>query len=207
MTPGLSVVGPSVRRMTTDLFELRQYTLNPGRLDDLVELFEGELVAPQEAAGMRLHGRYEDLDDRDRFVWMRSFPSDEARTAACSTFYGGPVWARHRDATNATLIDSDDVLLLREPWPGSAAAVPDGEVVATVWLLPEALQPAELDPATVEGAVFVTAEIANHFPRLPVREGEHAVVVLASEQSRALPTTPAQVLRLRPVRRRGDGTG
>ena len=107
--------------MTTELFELRQYTLVPGGLDPLVEVFEGELVGPQEDAGMRLHGRYEDLADRDRFVWMRSFPSDDARTAACTAFYTGPVWQQHRDAANATMLDSDDVLLLREPWPGSSA--------------------------------------------------------------------------------------
>lgn len=192
--------------MTTDLFELRQYTLVPGGLDPLVEVFEGELVGPQEDAGMRLHGRYEDLADRDRFVWMRSFPSDDARTAACTAFYTGPVWQQHRDAANATMLDSDDVLLLREPWPGSSAGVPEGEVVATVWLLPEAVAVDALDPGAADGGVFVTAEIPNGFPRLPVREGEHAVVVIGPERSALLPGEPAQVLRLRPVRRRGAGT-
>jgi hypothetical protein len=37
--------------------------------------------------------------------------------AACGeglrAFYGGPVWAAHRDAANATMIDSDNVFLLR----------------------------------------------------------------------------------------------
>ncbi|WP_392543629.1 NIPSNAP family protein [Oryzobacter telluris] len=190
--------------MSTDLFELRQYTLVPGGLDDLVDLFEGELVGPQVEAGMRLHGRYEDLADRDRFVWLRSFPSDDARTAACTAFYTGPAWVRYRDATNATLTDSDDVLLLREPWPGSFDAVPEGEVVATVWLLDAPVAEGALDPTTA-GGVLVTAEVPNHVPRLPVREGEHAVVVLATEVSTALPGEPAQVLRLRPVRPRSRG--
>src|SRR5712692_6888957 len=67
------------------IFELRQYTLHPGRRDELIELFERELIAPQEKAGMRILGQFRDLDDPDRFVWMRSFPD----------------------------MDSDDVLLLR----------------------------------------------------------------------------------------------
>ena len=35
------------------IVELRQYTLRPGRRDDLIALFETELIAPQEAAGTR----------------------------------------------------------------------------------------------------------------------------------------------------------
>ena len=93
--------------------ELRQYTLHPGRRDDLVELFEREFVETQEACGMRLFGQFRDLDDTDRFVWLRGFAGMDARAAALGAFYGGPVWKAHRDAANATMIDSDDVLLLR----------------------------------------------------------------------------------------------
>ena len=35
--------------------------------------------------------------------------------AMLAAFYDGPVWRAHRDEANATMIDSDDVLLLR-PW-------------------------------------------------------------------------------------------
>src|SRR5512143_3890578 len=33
--------------------ELRDYTLHPGRRDELIALFEGEFIEAQEAAGMR----------------------------------------------------------------------------------------------------------------------------------------------------------
>ncbi|MDX6763979.1 NIPSNAP family protein, partial [Streptomyces sp. F8] len=95
------------------VIELRQYTLRPGRRDDLIELFDGELVEPQEEEGMAVLGQFRDLDDPDRFVWLRGFPDMAARHDALAAFYGGPVWARHRDRANATMSDSDDVLLLR----------------------------------------------------------------------------------------------
>ena len=39
--------------------------------------------------------------------------SQEERKAALEAFYDGPTWQAHRDAANATMIDSDDVHLLR----------------------------------------------------------------------------------------------
>ena len=42
-----------------------------------------------------------------------------SRAQALQDFYGGPVWKAHRETANATMIDSDNVLLLR---PASPAA-------------------------------------------------------------------------------------
>ncbi|NUW36839.1 NIPSNAP family protein [Nonomuraea sp. SMC257] len=102
------------------IYELRRYTLHPGRRDTLIELFEREFVESQEAAGIKLAGQFRDLDAPDIFCWMRKFPDMEARRVALAAFYGGPIWKAHRDAANATMIDSDDVLLLR-PVAASAA--------------------------------------------------------------------------------------
>jgi hypothetical protein len=95
------------------VLELRQYTLHPGRRDELITLFEREFVESQEEAGIRLVATFRDLDDPDRFVWIRAFADMAARADSLGAFYGGATWKRHRDAANATLIDSDDVLLLR----------------------------------------------------------------------------------------------
>lgn len=37
------------------------------------------------------------------------------RARALHAFYYGPVWQAHREAANATMLDKDDVLLLRGP--------------------------------------------------------------------------------------------
>lgn len=94
------------------VIELRQYTLRPGTRDAFVALFDAELTEPQEAAGMRVLGQFRDLDRPDVFVWLRGFPDRPARGRALHDFYDGPVWAAHRDAANAMMADSDDVLLL-----------------------------------------------------------------------------------------------
>ena len=187
---------PAVARALSVL-ELRQYTLHPGRRDELVALFEREFVETQEDAGIRLLATFRDLDDPDRFVWMRAFVDMAARADALAAFYGGAAWKAHRDAANATMIDSDDVLLLRplgcdqglqaalQPRPPVGAAATAGGVF-TITLCPLR---APADDALVHAfdqcvhpwwvgvggdllACWVSEPAVNNFPRLPVREGE-----------------------------------
>jgi hypothetical protein len=166
----------------SEIVELRQYTLHAGQRDVLIDLFERELVEGQEAVGIRLIGWFRDLDDPDRFVWLRSFPNLAGRARALEAFYGGPVWAEHRDAANATMVDSDNVLLLRPVRPGSGFSIElrEGPMVVSIHHFGEPVDDAalerlerELGPAS---ATLVTEESANNFPRLPVREGEHVLV-------------------------------
>ncbi|QKC91150.1 NIPSNAP family protein [Mesorhizobium sp. NZP2234] len=109
-----------VKVLASPIVELRQYTLKPGRRETLIALFDREFVESQEATGMTIIGQFRDLDRPDMFVWLRGFESMDTRKEALATFYGGSVWAAHRDVANATMIDSDDVLLLKPAWPGAA---------------------------------------------------------------------------------------
>src|SRR5215203_6505977 len=116
-------------QMCCPIVELRQYTLHPGKRDVLIELFDREFVETQEAVGMSIIGQFRDLDDPDRFVWLRGFDDMPRRAQALGCFYGGPVWKAHKDQANATMIDSDDVLLLRpvgarSGFPATAAGRP-----------------------------------------------------------------------------------
>jgi len=127
--------------------ELRRYRLHPGRRDELIALFDREFVESQEAVGVRVIGQFRDPGAPDDFVWLRGFADMTARKAALAAFYGGPVWHTHRSAANATMISSDDVLLLR-PAGGTTWSPPAGErppatadgdgagaVLVTIWPL------------------------------------------------------------------------
>ncbi|HLZ56405.1 MAG TPA: NIPSNAP family protein, partial [Ktedonosporobacter sp.] len=133
-------------QLYSPIVELRQYTLHPGKRDVLIDLFEREFIESQEAVGMRLIGQFRNLDDPDTFVWLRGFPDMAARGEALPAFYYGPAWKEHREAANATMVDSDNVLLLRPARPSSAFSldvssrpprdhkeVPEGLVVATIY--------------------------------------------------------------------------
>lgn len=201
------------------VLELRQYTLHPGRRDELIALFEREFVEPQEAAGIAVWGIFRDLDAPDRFVWIRAFADMPARAHALGEFYGGPAWQAHRDAANATMIDSDDVLLLRpldgneallaalQPRPPADAA-PPATGVFTITTCPLR---APADAALVHAfdqcvhpwwvgvggdllACWVTEPSPNSFPRLPVREGEHVIAWLTRFEDEAAQQRHAALL-------------
>jgi hypothetical protein len=181
------------------IVELRQYTLHPGKRDDLINLFDREFIETQEAVGMRIVGQFRDLDDPDRFVWVRGFRDMPSRARALADFYGGPVWKTHREAANATMIDSDNVLLLRPARSNTGFLLADrpsggtnpkgkGLVVATIYYFEApvtgdfvaffegSLKPVLEDTGASILAYFVTEASANTFPKLPVREGENVFV-------------------------------
>ncbi len=183
------------------ILELRQYTLHPGQRDVLIELFERAFIEPQEAVGAAVIGQFRDLEDPNRFVWLRGFPDMERRLAALQAFYSGTVWKEHRADANATLVDSDNVLLLRPARPTSgfsldsshrpprdAQEVPPGLVIATILsfetspsvdfldFFESTLAPALSRNGASVLSYFVTEESTNTYPALPVREGEQVFV-------------------------------
>ena len=183
--------------------ELRQYTLHDGTRDRLIHLFEDEFIESQESLGIRVIGPFRDIKDPNRFVWLRGFPDMNERGRMLSAFYEGPVWRAHRDAANATMIDSDNVLLLR-PIHGRLAnsAVAkgldmgsfgrDALVVANIHYVDSSALESfaqffekTMNPTlTITGAhviaAFETEAARNTFSRLPVREGETVLIWLAA---------------------------
>jgi len=182
------------------ILELRQYTLHPGKRDILIELFDREFVESQEAVDMSVIGQFRDLDNPNRFVWLRGFRDMPSRTQALTEFYTGPVWKAHREVANATMMDSDNVFLLHPARPKSgfllgpyrppsdSTEVPATLVITTIYYLDEpadddfvAFFEQTLKPVLVETgasilAYLVTENSVNNFPALPVREGENVFI-------------------------------
>jgi len=178
---------------TTDccaVLDLRQYTLYPGRRDMLIDIFDAYFVEGQEAVGMHIPGQFRDLDDPDRFVWLRGFPDLAARAEALAAFYGGPVWQAHRTEANATMQDSDNALLLRPVslrpgYPSLAAPrpleVPRSVVGGAVYhrvsaddgfpeFFLDEVEPVLTGSGATLAAVFDTLAAENNFPALPLRD-------------------------------------
>jgi len=183
------------------IVELRQYTLHPGKRDVLIDLFDREFIEPQEAIRIKVIGQFRDVDDPDRFVWLRGFRDMASRAKALEDFYGGPVWKAHREAANATMVDSDNVLLLHPATPVSGFSlenmkrppvdtdkVPSSLIVATIYyfeapvtadfvdFFEHTLKPVAKSLGGAVSAYFVTENSENTFPALPVREGENVFV-------------------------------
>lgn len=186
------------------VLELRQYQIFAGQRDALIAVFESRLIEGQEQVGMRLLGQFRDLDDPDRFTWMREFPNMEQRGKALQAFYTGPVWKAHRGAANPLLEDNDNVLLLRPATAGLRLQSPAattrvkfdatppaaGLVVVTIYYLwkdpaegftgffVDQLQPALASAGLPVLGAYVSEPTPNNFPKLPVRQHEKVFVWL-----------------------------
>jgi NIPSNAP len=195
------------RARANEVVEFRRYRLRPGAREKLIALFDREFVETQEAVGMKVIGQFRDLDDVESFAWLRGFSDMPSRAQALAAFYGGPVWAKHRDEANGTMINSDNVLLLRPAFPDSGFTLPEtradpgalempiGVVIATFcYLAPRTdhdfaelftrvLRPLFAAASAKVLASFVTERGPNTFPRLPVREGETVFVWFSGFES------------------------
>ena len=191
------------RATYSPIVELRQYTLHTDRRDDLIELFDREFVETQEAVGIQVIGQFRNIDDPDQFVWLRGFNDMSARAQSLAAFYSGPIWKAHRDAANATMIDTDNVLLLRPAHPTSGfsldgrhrppgnRALQNGLVIATIYYFAvpvdsnfisyfeNTIQPVLIESGANILAYFITEDSPNNFPALPIREGEYVFVWFA----------------------------
>ncbi len=182
--------------------ELRQYTLQPGQRGVLIGLFDEHLVEPQEALGMPIVGQFANLDDPDQFVWVRGFADMASRDTALRTFYGGAAWKARAAQANATMIDVDNVLLLRpvnqrsgfpapdsaRPPVGASDPPPSSLVVATLYhrdrpfddafahFFDRLVRPTMTDTGAPPLACLQTEYAENTFPALPVRTGVHVFV-------------------------------
>jgi NIPSNAP protein len=174
--------------------ELRQYLLKPGRTDDLIEVFDRELVETQEACGMRVIGQFRDLDRPDWFVWLRGFADMESRRQALTEFYDGPVWKEHGPAANDTMVDSDDVLLLEPVTLDLPSERTDGSASALTITVYDDTPADSADPPV---GLLRTLHAENTFPRLPIVEGVDVTVRIdrgaaatgpVQQTIRALPT-------------------
>jgi hypothetical protein len=190
---GLLVATPALAApRLVGVLELRQYTCRGGQRDTLIGLFEEQFIAPQDALGAQVLGIFRDADDPDRFVWLRGFETIAVRGQALPAFYGGPAWKAHREAANATMLDSDNVLLLRPtvrgPFPSGRH---DGDVLVGIHYLEQSLIApfgrffdTRMRPGLAAAGADVIATCAsetaaNNFPALPIREKDRVFVWLA----------------------------
>jgi len=167
-----------------EVLELRQYTVRSGMRDRLPGLFREHFIGAHEAVGARILGTFFDLDDPDRFVWLRGYRDLATRGPALRAFYGGDVWKAHRDAANAAMVDSDNALLLRA-LPGGAfgqGRLRDGIWRVSMWSLgsvdgaafagwfDERIVPLVAACGATVFARYLTDCESNDFPALPVRD-------------------------------------
>ena len=93
------------------IVEVRSYRIKPGKRAEFIDLFEKRAVPAQRSHGIQIIGPLLDLENPNKFVFLRSFPSLEAREQMKNDFYESDLWKNELEGIAMPMLDSYDVIL------------------------------------------------------------------------------------------------
>lgn len=103
-------------------YELRQYTVHPGKMDDWVRIMEEEVIPFQVSKGMVITASYRGEEDDTCYVWMRRFESEEERERLYRDVYESDYWKNDMGPRVPDYIDRSKIVVTRiVPTPRSPA--------------------------------------------------------------------------------------
>jgi hypothetical protein len=73
-------------------YELRQYKVLPGKMDEWVRIMEQEIIPFQVSKGMVICGSFRGEADDSVYVWLRRFESEAERAALYQAVYETEYW-------------------------------------------------------------------------------------------------------------------
>jgi hypothetical protein len=86
-------------------YELRQYHIKPGKMDEWVAYMEGTIIPFQVSKGMVITGSYRGEQDDSVYVWTRRFESEAQREALYAAVYESDFWKNDVAPKVGELID------------------------------------------------------------------------------------------------------
>ena len=73
-------------------YELRQYKVRPGKMDEWVKIMEEEIIPFQVSKGMVICGSFRGETDPSVYIWLRRFESEAEREALYAAVYETDYW-------------------------------------------------------------------------------------------------------------------
>jgi heme-degrading monooxygenase HmoA len=74
------------------IVEVRSYRIKPGRREEFIKFFETRAVPAQRTHGIKIIGPFLDVENPNKLVFLRSFPTLEERDRTKEAFYGSELW-------------------------------------------------------------------------------------------------------------------
>jgi hypothetical protein len=94
-------------------FELRQYRIRDGRMNEWVDYMEKEIIPFQVARGMVVVGSFVAEEEEDLYVWIRRFESEAEREKLYDAVYKDPEWTDRMSDRVGELIDRERIVVTR----------------------------------------------------------------------------------------------
>jgi NIPSNAP len=103
-------------------YELRQYKVLPGKIEEWVKIMEEEIIPFQVSKGMVITGSYRGETDDSAYVWMRRFENEGEREALYKAVYDSDYWKSKIGPQVPQYLDRSAMVVTRiVPTPKSTA--------------------------------------------------------------------------------------
>ena len=94
-------------------YELRQYKVLPGMMDDWVKFMEDEIIPFQVAKGMVICGSFKGEDDESIYIWLRRFESEKRREELYEAVYESDFWKNDVSPRVSNYLDREAAIITR----------------------------------------------------------------------------------------------
>jgi hypothetical protein len=94
-------------------FELRQYRIKDGRMDEWVAFMEKEIIPFQVARGMVVVGSFVGEEEEDLYIWIRRFENEAEREALYKAVYEDPHWLETLSPRVGDIMDRERIVVTR----------------------------------------------------------------------------------------------
>jgi hypothetical protein len=91
----------------TAFYELRQYTVRPGKMAEFVDVMEKEVLPFQISKGAVITGLFRGETDDSVYVWLRRFESETERVRLYKEVYESDFWKNTMGPKIGTLIERE----------------------------------------------------------------------------------------------------
>lgn len=94
-------------------FELRQYYVHPGKMDEWVRLMDDKIIPFQISKGMVVTGSFRGESDDSVYFWIRRFASEEDRKRLYEAVYESNYWIHKIGPVIPNFLDRDRAVITR----------------------------------------------------------------------------------------------
>lgn len=94
-------------------YELRQYKVLPGKIDEWVRMMEQEIIPFQVSKGMVICGSFRGETDDSVYVWLRRFESEADREMLYKAVYESDHWKTNIAPRVPTCLDRSQAVITR----------------------------------------------------------------------------------------------
>ena len=97
----------------TAFYELRQYTIRPGKMAAWLTCMEEEIIPFQVSKGAVITGSFRGETDDSVYVWIRRFASEEEKVRLYKAVYESDYWKNTLSPKVGELIDREKIKVQR----------------------------------------------------------------------------------------------